>query len=434
MPPENMVASMYEGVLIQEPPLGKKSQCDTLQDSGGFKLSLYKNSNVYRIVLNNPVKTSKLYPDEWHRIDFKLVTEMGLPVAIRRASVTVNCRLLQRDAKQGYIESKALTVHYRTVVTDSWSIQEAIHQGSDAYTGCFEYKIVSQHCDYDPTFFLTIQTQEEQLSQHALALCLGPFELQTNPACQKERMAWDDVCGDVSIHRVLPLGDQHVLVLKEMWDNGTPGKLWDSSLVIGQILTRLFKSRPQFLCNLRIMDLSAGVGSLGLLISELYQVHQIPNPPSVVLTDIPEALPLIKHNLFLNSTQSHVQIKPLRWGQARDIERLSKRQPFDYLFVSDVLYNTEDFRSLVATFRLLCSHSTVLFLGYKPRGLQAHEEDFFFTHCAVHFDIQRLTLDRFEQELLGEYPPVDGLVDSLYGFTGVQLFKLVLKKEVTVAF
>lgn len=173
------------------------------------------------------------------------------------------------------------------------------------------------------------------------------------------------------------------------------------------------------------------VGSLGLLISELSHVYKIPNPPTVVLTDIPEALPLIKHNLSLNDNHHHVQIKTLRWGLTRDIDRVLKRRPFDYIFVSDVLYNANDFYSLIVTFRLLCdaAHPTKLYMGYKPRGLKAYEEDIFFTNCAVYFDIKQLGLKEFEQDLLGNEQQADESIDRSLRFTGVQLYRLLPRKE-----
>ncbi|KAG1468780.1 hypothetical protein G6F56_003639 [Rhizopus delemar] len=433
MPPDNTMAvvTTFGGLFLKEHSKLEKIKQTSDHDKSAFKLSLYKNSNVYRIVLNNPVKTSKVYLERWNRIDLKLVTEMGLPMMINEQSIPISCKLLQRNTKHGYIESENILIECRPAVTDSWNTEDIVYEQSNAYTGCFEYRVIAKKTEFDRDFFIIIQTEDHRSPQHSLPLCLGPFQLQDTPAIPDERLLWDDITHDVNTHRVLPLGDCYYLILKEMWDNGTPGKLWDSALVISHIITRLFKENKEFLSGLRIMDLSAGIGSLGLLISELCQVYRIPNPPTVVLTDIPEALPLIKHNLSLNDTQNIVRIKPLRWGQNRDIERVCKRRSFDYIFVSDVLYNTEDFCSLIITFRLLCNtdHPTVLYLGYKPRGLKPFEEEFFFTNCAIYFDIKRLSLDEFEQDLLGKQGQTRNPIDQLLGFTGVQLYKLVVKKD-----
>ncbi|KAG1146099.1 hypothetical protein G6F37_005888 [Rhizopus arrhizus] len=420
MPPDNtaVVTTTFEKSFLKDRSI--------TFDHSGFKLSLYKNSKVYRIVLNNPVKSSKICLNRWNRIDLKLVTEMGLPVMATEQPIVTSCKLLQRETI-GYTESKDLLIDCRPVAADSWEGMN--DKASNDQTGCFEYRIIlnNKTCSNN-TFFIYIHADE--LSLHALPLCLGPFQLIQDLTPEK-RLFWDDTTHDVNMHRVLPLDDQHHLVLKEMWDNGTPGKLWDSALMMSQIIIRLFKCNKEFLSGLRIMDLSAGVGSLGLLISELSHVYRIPNPPTVVLTDIPEALPLIKHNLSLNDNHNHVQIKTLRWGLTRDIDRVLKRRPFDYIFVSDVLYNANDFYSLIVTFRLLCdaAHPTKLYMGYKPRGLKAYEEDIFFTNCAVYFDIKQLGLKEFERDLLGNEQQADESIDRSLRFTGVQLYRLLPRKE-----
>lgn len=169
-----------------------------------------------------------------------------------------------------------------------------------------------------------------------------------------------------------------------------------------------------------------------MLISQLCHVYDTPHPPTVVLTDIPEALPLIKHNLSLNSSSTdNIRVKPLRWGLTKDIKALCK-QPFDYIFVSDVLYNTEDFYPLITTFRLLTDTKkarTRIYLGYKPRGLKQYEEVTFFSNSAVYFDITRLSLEDFERDLLDSQGTMDGSMDQILSFTGVQLYRFVPKRN-----
>lgn len=169
-----------------------------------------------------------------------------------------------------------------------------------------------------------------------------------------------------------------------------------------------------------------------MLISQLCHVYGIPHPPTVVLTDIPEALPLINHNLSLNSSNTdNIHVKPLRWGLAKDTKALCK-QPFDYIFVSDVLYNTEDFYPLITTFRLLTGTKksrTRLYLGYKPRGLQQYEEATFFSNSAVYFDITCLSLEDFERDLLDGQGTIDDSMDQILSFTGVQLYRFVPKRN-----
>ncbi|CEG72431.1 hypothetical protein RMATCC62417_07992 [Rhizopus microsporus] len=411
--------------------------------SNEFKLSLYKNSNIYRIILNNPVKSSIIQLNKWNRIDLKLVTELGLPVIINdqlELSIPITCKLLQGYATKstktcGYVESRDLAIECRPVHIDSWNTEGGDKGfGYSNYTGSFEYRVINNNNKgYDDgIFFIHIQAENQCLLQQSLPLCLGPFQLQ-DTSTQEDNFYWtDDISNNVNTHRILSLNDHRYLILKEMWDHGTSGKLWDSAVVIGQVITRLFKHNRAFLSGLRIMDLSAGIGSLGLLISQLCHVYDTPHPPTVVLTDIPEALPLIKHNLSLNSSSTdNIRVKPLRWGLAKDIKALCK-QPFDYIFVSDVLYNTEDFYPLITTFRLLTGAKkarTRLYLGYKPRGLKQYEEVTFFSNSAVYFDITRLSLEDFVRDLLDGQGTMDDSMDQILSFTGVQLYRFVPKRN-----
>lgn len=59
--------------------------------------------------------------------------------------------------------------------------------------------------------------------------------------------------------RATPLvGDDKYSLLQEVWDHGTPGKLWDSALVMNAIFKKLFEINKNFLAGKNIMDLSAG--------------------------------------------------------------------------------------------------------------------------------------------------------------------------------
>jgi hypothetical protein len=236
--------------------------------SSGFKLPLYKNSNIYRIILNNPVKSSIIQLNKWNRIDLKLVTELGLPVIINdqlELSISITCKLLQGYAtkstkKCGYVESRDLAIECRPVHLDSWNTEGGDKGfGYSNYTGSFEYRVVTNNKGYeDGIFFIHIQAENQCLLQQSLPLCLGPFQLQ-GTSTQEDNFYWtDDISDDVNTHRILSLNDHRYLVLKEMWDHGTSGKLWDSAIVIGQVITRLFKHNRAFLSGLRIMDLSAG--------------------------------------------------------------------------------------------------------------------------------------------------------------------------------
>jgi hypothetical protein len=48
------------------------------------------------------------------------------------------------------------------------------------------------------------------------------------------------------------------LVIKEKWELGTPGKIWDSALVLSQMFAEMIQINPKKFDKVRILDLSAG--------------------------------------------------------------------------------------------------------------------------------------------------------------------------------
>jgi hypothetical protein len=52
--------------------------------------------------------------------------------------------------------------------------------------------------------------------------------------------------------------DSFFLIIKENWELGTPGKMWDSALVLSQMFSDKIKSNPTRFKGHRILDLSAG--------------------------------------------------------------------------------------------------------------------------------------------------------------------------------
>lgn len=97
------------------------------------------------------------------------------------------------------------------------------------------------------------------------------------------------------------LSSDTYFLLKEQWDLGTPGKIWDSAIVVTQILINLFAADPNHFSDKRILDLSAGTGYIGLSIAQYYQKHNTKKSPKIVLADLEEALDLIDQNRKLNN-------------------------------------------------------------------------------------------------------------------------------------
>ncbi|KAI8987643.1 putative methyltransferase-domain-containing protein [Mycotypha africana] len=359
-------------------------------DFQNFKEGLYRNSKIYRIILGEHIRYSKLALNKWHIMNLKLVTEFGLPPQgmlpyNQMEELPITCQILQlqhsrkdgSSAAKRFITSSTLKIECRLYVEkDQWKITYEKPQEADDHI-LIQYRITSVPNSY--------------------------------------------------------------LICQEIWDNGTPGKLWDSALVMINLFNIMFQLDKTFLSGKRILDLSAGTGTMGLSIAQNCRLYNTTNPPEIVMTDLEDALPLINSNKTLNCITRNVHVKKLKWGSGSDIHRIIGDRPFDYIFISDVLYNTMDFPALVATFRQLvyCSSrsnkETVIIMGYKPRGLKKNEEDLFFNDCRMYMNITKMTVSTFASELTprnSNHPFFEQT--SILDDTGVCLYQFTKKKSPSI--
>ena len=136
----------------------------------------------------------------------------------------------------------------------------------------------------------------------------------------------------------------------------------------------------------------SSTGCIGLLLGSLLRRLIPRHSCKLTLTDLPEALDLIRENYRYNvgnTPDPHINIERLCWGDARDAKQLTKRggEP-DIILASDVLYDPNCFGKLVDTLKALCVPSkTVIYLGYKRRGLKRDEENLFFDLAKTSFQI-----------------------------------------------
>ncbi|KAI8976736.1 putative methyltransferase-domain-containing protein [Pilobolus umbonatus] len=368
------------------------------ESTSSFSKSLFKNSNILRIVLRRPIQ-NVIHYDTWQRIDLMLVTEMGLPVKDKDA-IRLSCTLIRKNNlglwSQYPIES-------RPISEDAWEPEVNLCEGfnSGSSVGGIEYTVQPEQASSDKCF-ISLQLAHSH-SVKLLPLTVGPITFLHQQ--QAMMTVIDEGIVDQHQHqqyRSLQLSLKHgYFLLKEQWDYGTPGKLWDSALMITDIFVSIYTTNPHFLAKKRILDLSAGTGYIGLSISKLYQLQSdTDESPHIILTDIREALGLIEINKNLNQIRSTPQltIAPLNWGCLRDARRILSDGPLDYIIASDILYNIKDFQSILLTFRQLSSENTVIYFGYKPRGLTQSDETKFFDACKKYFKVTLLQYQDVQRE------------------------------------
>lgn len=164
--------------------------------------------------------------------------------------------------------------------------------------GGLEYQLItSQHIPKDHSFFITLQLKNHE--PNILPLCVGPVWVDNEKqkmADKNDGWAYEHIQQEQQQYRPLKTEKDRCLLIKEQWNDSVPGKVWDSALVLADLLTKNYN----LLVSKRILDLSAGTGYLGLVIAQLFQ--SLPDEERqkdcshITLSDVYPALDLIKIN------------------------------------------------------------------------------------------------------------------------------------------
>ncbi|RVE47583.1 hypothetical protein evm_007781 [Chilo suppressalis] len=131
--------------------------------------------------------------------------------------------------------------------------------------------------------------------------------------------------------------------------------VWDASLVLAKYLETMCHNKPDFLSGLKVLELGSGLGVVGLTAATL--------GAQVTLTDLPEALPLLRLNINENKSKicsmgGYAVAESLIWG---DNSSEILKEEFNMIVMADCVYYEEAIDSLMHT--LLCLVNT---LAKKP--------------------------------------------------------------------
>ncbi|KAG1095617.1 hypothetical protein G6F42_018519 [Rhizopus arrhizus] len=419
---------------------------------------LQRYSALYRILLATPYSTNLIFK-QWYRINLKLVNELDLALTGQQKSncwLEVGCHLLVEKNKS-IIPCKECFIECRPLQHDAWDSTTAsdIAGFQNDSVGDLEFMVslhdegyVSSSTTASAKYYIHIYPrQQKQPSIMAFPLMIGPLSI-TEPSVHHTSNhilddQWKEHDTSNAIYHGYRLQDNSFLIIQEDWSLGTPGKMWDSALVLSQMITDRIKQDPDYFRASRLIDLSAGTGCLGLLIAALYKSvyrnHQH-NMPRITLTDLPEALDLIYRNRSYNHLEAYTNVRSLEWGSYQDVKNLLSEGPLHTVIASDVLYRTSTFYSLVQTLIWLSDENenqVDIYVGYKRRGLALCEERKFFDLCAESFTITTVSampvVNHTVVESKTRTSPLEGWIlndgglDSMYKDTGVNIYQLIRK-------
>lgn len=154
--------------------------------------------------------------------------------------------------------------------------------------------------------------------------------------------------------------------------DGTCRRLWPTSIVLARFLC----DHPALVRGKRVIELGAGTGCAGVTCAAL-------GASQVVLTDMPEAVPLLSDNVTRNAALTgRMQAAPCTWGDEEHLGALLRTQPngFDVVLAVEVVYkqHADVLRALAASMaRLATQEGALLLMAYEFRGELFDDLEFF---------------------------------------------------------
>lgn len=256
-----------------------------------FRTKLEKHFSLYRINLRSPL-ASRVAPNHWYRVDLLLVNELGL---FRRADiepdgqVILTCDLYTPNADEGitpfsYIDSDwELDIRPARTFTEGQLSKGTMPVPGFASSGkgAFEYRIRSKHANTTTTTTTTkflhmrptqlvnfpkVKKSEFNL-ETILPLVIGPIEIipTLNPTFDTSLPLelWQNSAAMEMVYdgyRVFSTSQNPPvnIAIHEMWDSGIPGKIWDSALVMLDVIKKMIDIHPEYIDQKHTLDLSAG--------------------------------------------------------------------------------------------------------------------------------------------------------------------------------
>lgn len=248
-----------------------------------FRAKLEKHFSLYRINLRTPI-ASKVAPNHWYRVDILLVNELGL---FRRADIEPNGQVII-SCDLNVPETQGMTPFYQD---NDWTLDirpaPSFGEGrlseeplpvpgfSSSGKGTFEYCIRSKHdhpkggqryLHIKPSQLINFPQNTNENLNVILPLVIGPIDIIPDLQNQKDTHLplelWKDQNMDMVYdgYRLFSTSIEPPvnIAIHEMWDSGIPGKIWDSALVMLDVMKKMIEIHPEYIEGKHTLDLSAG--------------------------------------------------------------------------------------------------------------------------------------------------------------------------------
>ncbi|KAL0793514.1 hypothetical protein Bca101_064891 [Brassica carinata] len=174
--------------------------------------------------------------------------------------------------------------------------------------------------------------------------------------------------------------------------------VWPCSLVLSKFAERwstVDSSSPNPYAELldfrgrRAVELGTGCGVAGMAFHLLGLTE-------IVLTDMVQVMPALKHNLKRNKAAlgKYLKTSIVSWNNRDQISALNP--PFDLVIAADVVYIEESVGQLVAAMESLMKEDGAVLLGYQVRSPEA--DKLFWELCDAVFEIEKVPHEHLHPE------------------------------------
>ena len=260
------------------------------------------------------------------------------------------------------------------------------------------------------TFFYLHLSLSGALSSSILPAVSGPHELLPQ-GCKAAQRGEEEAAEQELLHAVTIAGDasdRRYVLIREVCGTFIGGRVWDCSLYLMRYVSSHIlqaDSRPEqqavsacsarpavsdmnasLFLHKRILELGSGTGVFGLWLAASLS-SRLPVCSSrdaattqLILTDQPEAMPLLCHNLQRNSSsmgsdQLSVSASPLLFGDRGHLQSLQSQLPVELVVASDVVFNAAYFTALLQTLSAVMRTGSRALFSYRPRGGLGSRDD-----------------------------------------------------------
>ncbi|KAJ3086125.1 hypothetical protein HK102_013493 [Quaeritorhiza haematococci] len=219
------------------------------------------------------------------------------------------------------------------------------------------------------------------------------------------------------------LGSGRSITIREDSSGGCGGKTWEAATILCNYLIHKQSADPSYLCGKRILELGAGTGMVGIVVTAL--MHATTSSPAqndskgvnadipgetgkVVITDMDCMMDLMRKNVELILTEEErklTAVEELKWGDpiASHLHPSQTGVPYDLILASDCIYLEVAFEPLVQALCELCPpppspnspdsasyKPTTVLIAYKKRR---KADKRFFALLKKHFDFEEIDDD-----------------------------------------